>query len=195
MSNVDDLWGYNPEEPVSDEARRVYGLIFPLFHEYVVNKLLDDHVVQGRRDAARNDVVARLDRLVDEALFCVATGVPDAAGTWWIEHRRHRFEVRHRDLRRRRRKLPDASRLLQEFDPLRDILKEILSRRRRGQPISDRSLETIQELFPQLGWRNVADSLDKTPAETAHKILSDRYGTSPRRVKTVLKQARRTLRS
>ena len=118
MGNVDDLWGYNPEEPVSDEARRVYGLIFPLFHEYVVGEMLHDHIPEGRRDAARGDVRARLDRLVDEARFCVALGVPEAAGTWWIEHRRHRFEERHRDLRRRRRKLPSPADLWEEFKRL-----------------------------------------------------------------------------
>ena len=194
MEKSDGLWAYDPNEPVSDEARRVYGLILPLFHEYVLGELLDQHVEGRRRDAVREDIRTRLDRLIDEARFCVGTGVPDPVGTWWIERRRHPFEVRDSDLRRRRRKLPHPTELLQEFTREHGVLKGLLPRRGRGQPIPERSFQILQELRPELGWHDVADSLDQTPAEVAHRILSDKYGTSPRRVKTVLKQARRELR-
>ena len=191
MEKDDRLWGYDSEKPVSGEARRVYSLILPLYHEFIIAELLDVHVEERRRDAARDDIRARLERLLCEARLCVATDVPDAVGTWWIVHRAHRLEEPEPDLRRRRSRTPPPPQLLQDWEREREVLRPLLPRRRRDQPIPHSCLEIIQERYPELNWTTPTDSLQMTPSETATKVLSLRYGVSPSWVKKQLEGGRR----
>ncbi len=190
------LWGYDPRESVSEDARRIYGHILPLVYEFVVGKLLPAYVPEPLRLDAQHDMEERVHEFISDARLAIGTDVPLPAVTEWIKTRIHRSRLEKRpprDGRRRRRRLPLGPQLLAIYEYLHDTLKELLPR--RGRAISQESLARIQKLYPELNWHEPSDWIDKTPAGTAHEILAERYEVTSSQVKRALEAARRESRS
>ena len=64
--------GKGPIKP--GQILRIYGVIFPLFVDYVRSELIEKHVHPRKHAYARQDVLVRVDELIGEALRKEAEG-------------------------------------------------------------------------------------------------------------------------
>ncbi len=186
-----DLPGYDPDHPVPDDVRAVYGIVLPLFVEYVLDELIEKHGRDGHEQAAREDALRRVHELMDEARWNRAIGRPESIGTWYTAKRWFSFAKPDADLRKRRRKLPANPKLLDEFGVARSDLYSLLPRRPKDVPTPGHLFKLITSWFPELGWFEPQDSLGVTPTQAARIVLARRYGVSANHVKKAIERARR----
>ena len=184
------LSGYTPTSPISNKQRSAYAAAFPHFVKYVIDELIEHHVLERKQPAARQDAELRANELVEEGGWNWAIGRPDSVSPWYVSQRDWAHTRKDSDLRKRRRKLPQGRKLLSEYEYLREGLSGLLPPKSFEQQAPREAVKEIQQRYPELGWRTPADSLRMTPSKTAHAVLARRYGVSPRQVKKALAQAR-----
>ena len=184
------LSGYSPTSPISSKQRSAYAAAFPHFVKYVLDELIEQHVPKRKQTAARQDAELRANELLEEGGWNWAIGRPDSVSHAYIFQRDHTITRKESDLRRRRKKLPEGRKLQSEYDVLWDDLRPLLPRRSREDSAPREAVEEIRRRYPELGWRTPADSVRMMPSTTAHAVLAQRYGVSPRQVKRALAQAR-----
>ena len=139
------LWGYKPDHPVSEEARRAYGGVLPLLMDYLVEEFVPQHVEERRRDVALEDLWERVNELLKEARIQVGMGRPDSTHTWEIAKRAFSWARRSSDLRSRRRRLPDPLPLLDEHAMILHQIDNALPRRSKSALMPEAEFECMPE--------------------------------------------------
>ncbi len=186
------LSGYTPTSPISNKQRSAYAAAFPHFVKYVIDELIEHHVLERKQPAARQDAELRANELVEEGGWNWAIGRPDSVSPWYVSQRDHAHTRKDPDLRKRRRKLPEGPVLLREYEDLRLNLKPILARRRGEESaLPEATVQEIVQRYPELDWSQPQHTVRMTPSVTARQILAHRYEVSAEGVNTAIKRARR----
>lgn len=186
------LPGYNPGALLSPEQLSSYSAVLPHFVTYIFHELIETHVLERRRRAARQDTELRLQQLLQEHEWNLTVGRPDSVSHWHISQRDHAHTRKDPDLRRRRKMLPEGPVLLREYEDLRLDLKPLLARRRGEESaLPEATVQEIVQRYPELDWSQPQHTVRMTPSVTARQILAHRYEVSAEGVNTAIKKARR----